>query len=103
VPTDYSVLLAGQGLTRVECCDRSSYDEPSLTLDYRGIRCSTTVDGSINSDVFTAFVERVLVPTVQPGDLVVMDNLSSHTGQRTPELVRAAKAELVYLPGTHRT
>ena len=67
-------------------------------LDYRGIRCSTTVDGAINGDVFAAFVEQVLVPTLQPGDLVVLDNLSSHKGQRTPELIRSAKAEVVYLP-----
>ena len=67
-------------------------------LGYGGIRCSTTVDGAVNRNVFEAFVEQVLVPELRPGDLVVMDNLSSHKGPRTPELIRAAKAELVYLP-----
>ena len=67
-------------------------------LGYDGIRCSTTVDGAVNRDVFEAFVEQVLVPELHPGDLVVMDNLSSHKGDRTPKLIRAAKAELVYLP-----
>jgi transposase len=67
-------------------------------LDHQGIRCSTTVDGAVNGDVFAAFVEQVLVPTLRPGDVVVMDNLSSHKGERTPRLIRAAKAELVYLP-----
>jgi len=67
-------------------------------LDYRGVRCSTTVDGAVNRDVFEAFMEQVLVPALRPGDLVVMDNLSSHKGACTPQLVRAAEAELVYLP-----
>ena len=67
-------------------------------LGYDGIRCSTTVDGAVNRNVFEAFVEQVLVPELRPGDLVVMDNLSSHKGERTPALIRAAQAELVYLP-----
>jgi transposase len=67
-------------------------------LDQHGIRCSTTVDGAVNRGVFEAFVEQVLVPTLRPGDLVVMDNLSSHKGPRTPALIQAAQAELVYLP-----
>lgn len=67
-------------------------------LDQSGVRCSTTVDGAVNRDVFEAFVEQVLVPTLRPGDLVIMDNLSSHKGERTPMLVRAVQAEVVYLP-----
>lgn len=47
---------------------------------------------------FEAFVEQALIPVPRPGDLVVMDNLSSHKGERTPKLIREAKAELVYLP-----
>jgi transposase len=67
-------------------------------LDHQGVRCSTTVDGAVNRDVFEAFVEQVLVPELRPGDLVVMDNLSSHKGIRTPQLIATAEAELVYLP-----
>jgi transposase len=67
-------------------------------LDCSGVRCSMTLDGAVNRLAFEAFVEQVLAPTLRPGDLVVMDNLSSHKGERTPKLIRAAKAELVYLP-----
>lgn len=67
-------------------------------LDHRGIRCSTTVDGAINADVFEAFVQQVLAPTLEPGDLVVMDNLSSHKGHRVCELIASAGACLMYLP-----
>ncbi|MFO0858723.1 MAG: transposase [Phycisphaerales bacterium] len=50
------------------------------TLDVNGVRCSTIVDGPVNADVFTSFVEQVLAPTLKPGDVVVMDNLPSHKG-----------------------
>lgn len=67
-------------------------------LGIGGIRCSTVVDGAINGDVFEAFVEHVLVPKLRPGDVVVMDNLSSHKRLRTRELIESRGAELVFLP-----
>jgi transposase len=67
-------------------------------LCHRGMRCSTTVDGAINREVFEAFVDQVLVPALQPDDVVVMDNLSSHKGQRVREMIQAAGATLLYLP-----
>lgn len=67
-------------------------------LGIDGIQCSTVVDGAVNADVFESFIEQVLVPTLRPGDVVIMDNLSSHKRQRTRTLIEAAGAELVYLP-----
>jgi len=67
-------------------------------LGIEGVRCSTVVDGAVNADVFEAFVEQVLVPQLRPGDVVVMDNLSSHKRSRTRERIEAAGAELEYLP-----
>lgn len=67
-------------------------------LDCNGVRCSMLLDGAVNQASFAAFTEHVLAPTLRPGDIVVMDNLSSHKGVRTPQLIRAAQAELVYLP-----
>jgi transposase len=67
-------------------------------LDLEGVRCSTVVDGAVNGDVFEAFVEQVLVPELKPGDIVVLDNLSSHKRDRTRELIGAAGAGLVFLP-----
>ena len=66
--------------------------------DVAGIRCSTVVDGAINADLFEAFVEQVLVPTLEPGDIVVMDNLSSHKRMRTRKLIENANAALLFLP-----
>lgn len=67
-------------------------------LDHRGIRCATTVDGAVNGDVFTAFVRQVLVPTLRPGDLVILDNLSSHKVHGVRQSIEAAGARVVYLP-----
>lgn len=67
-------------------------------LGLEGVRCSTVVDGAVNGAVFESFVEQVLVAELRPGDVVVMDNLSSHKRARTRELIEAAGAELVFLP-----
>jgi len=67
-------------------------------LGIEGMRCSTVVDGAVNGDVFEAFVEQVFVPDLRQGDVVVMDNLSSHKRQRVRELIEDAGARLVFLP-----
>jgi transposase len=67
-------------------------------LDHKGMRCSTVVDGAINQDVFESFIEQVLAPKVHAGDIVVMDNLSSHKGARVRMLVESAGGTVLYLP-----
>ena len=67
-------------------------------LGMTGMRCSTVVDGAVNGDVFEAFVEQVLVPELRSGDVVIMDNLSSHKRQRVREMIEEAGARLVFLP-----
>jgi len=56
------------------------------------------VDGPINGTSFLAYVEQVLVPTLKPGDLVVIDNLGSHKHQAIRRAIRAAGAKLFFLP-----
>lgn len=67
-------------------------------LGIGGVRCSTVVDGAVNTTIFEAFVEQVLVPELRPGDIVVMDNLSSHKSAKTRELIESKGAELIFLP-----
>lgn len=67
-------------------------------LGIGGIRCSTVVDGAVNADVFGTFVEHVLAPQLESGDVVVMDNLSSHKVSRIRALIEATGAHLLYLP-----
>lgn len=68
----------------------------ALTL--RGFIAPWVLDGPINRDAFETYVAKVLVPDLRPGDIVVMDNLSSHKGPKVREMIEAAGAELRYLP-----
>jgi transposase len=56
------------------------------------------VEGSTTREVFEAYLERVLTPSLGPGQVVVMDNLSSHKGSRVRELIEERGCELIYLP-----
>lgn len=56
------------------------------------------LDGPINGQSFTAWVEQFLVPTLKPGDVVIMDNLGSHKGPSVRKAVRSAGAKLLFLP-----
>jgi len=67
-------------------------------LGVEGMRCATVVDGAVNGDVFVAFVAHVLRPQLKPGDIVVMDNLSSHKRAEVSTLIARAGAQLLYLP-----
>jgi len=56
------------------------------------------LDGPINGNSFTAWVDQFLAPTLKPGDIVIMDNLGSHKGTAVRQLIRAAGARLLFLP-----
>ena len=56
------------------------------------------LDGPINGEWFTAYVREMLVPTLKPGDIVVMDNLGSHKGKPVRQAIREAGARLFFLP-----
>ena len=74
------------------------------TLTFLGaLRCDRLTapcvfDGPINGQCFRAYVEQQLVPVLQPGDIVVMDNLGSHKSAAVRQMIRAAGASLWYLP-----
>ena len=67
-------------------------------LTTRGLIAPWVLDGAINQDAFKAYVARVLVPELRPGDIVILDNLSSHKGPKVRALIEAAGASLVFLP-----
>lgn len=56
------------------------------------------LDGPIYGETFRTYVEKVLVPTLGPGDIVIMDNLGSHKGKAVRQLIRSAGAKLFFLP-----
>lgn len=55
-------------------------------------------DGPINGEAFLAYVRTLLVPTLSPGDVVIMDNLGSHRGREVRHAIRKAGARLLFLP-----
>jgi transposase len=56
------------------------------------------VDGAINGELFLAYVQQILLPTLQEGDIVVLDNLSSHKVAGVKELIESVGAQVFYLP-----
>ncbi len=56
------------------------------------------LDGPIDGDSFQSYVDNALVPTLVPGDIVVMDNLGSHKGKAVRKSIRGAGAKLFFLP-----
>lgn len=67
-------------------------------LRLSGMVAPMVLDGPINGDWFEAYVRHVLAPTLKPGDIVIMDNLSSHKRVAARKLIEAAGAELRFLP-----
>ena len=63
-----------------------------------GISATMVIDEPMDGDVFLAYVEQVLVPTLLPGEIVVLDNLSSHKVPGVEQAIRGAAASVLYLP-----
>lgn len=67
-------------------------------LRLEGMTAPMVLDGAMNGPAFLAYVEQVLVPTLAPGDIVVMDNLPAHKPMAVRAAIHAAGAELHFLP-----
>lgn len=63
-----------------------------------GTTAAMAIEGATDTEVFRAFVREVLVPTLRPGDIVVMDNLAPHKNELTIALIEAAQASALFLP-----
>jgi transposase len=68
------------------------------SMSVRGMGPCLAVEGSTTKAVFEAYLERAFAPSLCPGQMVVMDNLSSHKGSRVRELIEERGCELLYLP-----
>ena len=63
-----------------------------------GSTAAMTVEGATTSEVFRAYVEHILAPTLRPGDIVVLDNLSPHKDKAALALIEQAGAQVRFLP-----
>jgi transposase len=68
----------------------------SMTIE--GLGQSLAVEGATNREVFETYVEQILAPTLRRGQVVVMDNLTAHKGERVKEIIEQRGCELMYLP-----
>jgi transposase len=68
------------------------------SMSLEGMGPSLSVEGATTARVFEAYVEKVLVPSLRKGQIVVMDNLSAHRPKRIRELIEQQGCELLYLP-----
>jgi transposase len=68
------------------------------SITRKGLGPCLAVEGATRREVFETYLEHVLAPTLKPGQIVVMDNLSAHKGERVRELIEQRGCELVYLP-----
>lgn len=85
------------------CCDSAPLGHWKTTtfvgaLRRRGISAPMVIDEPMDGDVFLAYVEQVLAPTLAPGEIVILDNLGSHKIPGVEEAITAASATVLYLP-----
>jgi transposase len=69
----------------------------SITLE-AGMGETMVVEGATDAEVFEAYIEHFLAPTLKKGQVVVLDGLGAHRGERVRELIEARGAELLFLP-----
>jgi hypothetical protein len=67
-------------------------------LRHDGIDAPWLLEGPIDGESFQTYVEKVLLPTLRPGDIVIMDNLGSHKSKIVRQLIRSVGAKLLFLP-----
>ena len=67
-------------------------------LRLSGLTAPMVLDGPMNAEAFQAYISQVLVPTLRPGDIVVMDNLPAHKSAAIRTMIETAGAQLRYLP-----
>jgi len=93
----------GRSLKGTRCMGHAPYGHWKTTTFLCGLRtvglvAPLVIDGPINGELFRAWVEQMLVPVLQPGDMVVLDNLRSHKVAGIEEAIRTAGGKVLYLP-----
>lgn len=94
----YGRALAGQRLLDTVPGGHWNTTTMISAIRLEGVATAMVTEGATNTLVFTGFLESFLVPALRPGDIVVMDNLSSHKASYVAEAIEAVGAEVWYLP-----
>ena len=91
------IRLYGRSLRGKRCFDKTPHKWKTITM-LSSIRSDGHTESALNKKIFELYVEKVLAPSLRPGDIVVMDNLSAHKSQKVEELINSCHAELRFLP-----
>ena len=96
------IRLYGRSSLGKRCFDKTPHKWKTITM-LSSIRSdgnteSIVFKGALNKNIFEAYVEKVLSPSLRPGDIVVMDNLSAHKSQKVEKILNDCHAELRFLP-----
>jgi len=67
------------------------------TLGLSGVEAVMTLEGAVDTIAFNAYVEHILLPTIRPGDVLVLDNLTAHRASRIEEVAVSCGAEVIWL------
>lgn len=102
VNTDFTRSY-GRSIGKSRVVDHVPRNKPKTTTVVSSIRLSgeyahQSIDGAMNTEKFKTYIEKILCPTLKPGDIVVMDNLSIHKNKEIEKFINSAGAELKYLP-----
>jgi transposase len=89
---------AGQRVVEATPGHSGAHHTLIAALSWQGVPATWLVPGAMDREAFNAYVAQVLAPTLRRGDIVLMDNLSSHTGPRTRQFIEATGAHLAFLP-----
>lgn len=97
------VRTRGRCPTSQRLIGKAPFGHWKTTTFTAGLRCdgftaAWVLDGAMDGQAFLTYVEKVLVPTLKPGDIVVMDNLPAHKVEGVRKLIEAVQASLLYLP-----
>ena len=93
----------GRAVGKARAVDHTPENTPTNTTILSSIRLNgetayTTYFGGTTGDRFVEYLEKVLIPTLHKGDIVIMDNMRSHHVKKVAEVLQKAKMKLLYLP-----
>lgn len=95
---DYARALCGERAHGYVPRNRGTVTTMIGALGLEGVRAMMTVEGATDGEVFEAFVQQLLVPKLNPGDIVILDNVGAHKPQSALDRIRAAGARVMFLP-----
>jgi transposase len=90
---------APRGQRATESVPRNYGPQTSIisTLSLEGAQATMTIEGAVDTDTFNAYIDQVLRPTMRPGDVIVLDNLSAHRASRLKMVAGECGAQVLWL------